>query len=142
MRGGRRRVALRVAALLVGRKPALTAGRRHLAAAIARRVTAIVGVLVAALACSAVAVWAEARVIVTREENKPATVEIRVGEEVHCVNVSGGIAHISFGDAPPVQFRVGEGSSSVKFTTAGTYRYTVHLAGVKAHAHTGTVVVK
>jgi hypothetical protein len=24
----------------------------------------------------------------------------------------------------------------------GTYRYTVHLGGVKAHAHTGTVVVK
>ena len=102
----------------------------------------VVGVFVAVLGCSAVAVWAEARVMVTREENKPATVEISVGEEVHWVNVSGGIAHISFGDNPPVQFRVGEGSSSVKFTTAGTYRYTVHLAGVKAHAHTGTVVVK
>jgi len=30
----------------------------------------------------------------------------------------------------------------VKFDRAGTYAYTVHIGGTKAHAHTGTIVVK
>ena len=34
------------------------------------------------------------------------------------------------------------GGSLVRFDKLGTFRYTVHLSGAKAHAHTGTVVVK
>jgi cobalamin biosynthesis protein CbiD len=47
--------------------------------------------------------WAEAKVTVTREENKPSSVEV---------------------------------------TEPGTYKYYVHISGVKEHAHTGCVVVK
>lgn len=88
------------------------------------------------------AAWAEAKVTVTREENKPSVVEIRAGESVWFVNGSGGLAHVSFGEKSPIQFMVGTANSSVKFTEPGTYKYFVHISGVKAHAHTGTVVVK
>ncbi|SRR6266567_5634949 len=86
--------------------------------------------------------WAGAKVTVTREESKPETVEVKAGEEVWFVNASGGTAHVSFAGSEAIAFYVGRGDSRVKFTTPGTYRYTVHLSGVKAHAHTGTIVVK
>lgn len=86
--------------------------------------------------------WAEARVLVTREESKPSTVEIQAGDEVEWLNASGGSAHMSFGNDAAIQFSVGHGDSRVKFTTPGAYRYTVHISGTKAHAHTGTVIVK
>jgi len=85
--------------------------------------------------------WAEAKVTVTREENKPSTVEIKAGESVWFVNASGGVAHVSFGDSP-IQFMVGSANSSVKFTEPGTYKYYVHISGVKGHAHTGKIEVK
>jgi plastocyanin len=87
--------------------------------------------------------WAGVTVKVTREANKPDPVEVKVGEEVAFVNATGGgHAHVSFEGNDAVQFNVGHGGSQVKFDKPGTYRYTVHLSGVKAHAHTGTVVVK
>ena len=85
--------------------------------------------------------WAEAKVTVTREENKPRTVEVKTGESVWFVNASGGVAHVSFGDLP-IQFMVGSANSRVKFTEPGTYKYFVHISGVKGHAHSGSVVVK
>jgi plastocyanin len=88
------------------------------------------------------AAWAQAKVTVTREESKPSMVEIQAGESVWFVNSSGGLAHVSFGEKSPIQFMVGAADSSVKFTEPGTYKYYVHISGVKAHAHTGTVIVK
>jgi plastocyanin len=85
--------------------------------------------------------WAEAKVTVTREANKPEKVSVKAGEEVRWVNATGGTAHISFGkDAP--QFYLGKGDNRVKFAAPGTYEYTVHVSGVKGHAHTGSVEVK
>lgn len=97
--------------------------------------------LVATLALGHGAAWAEAKVTVTREESKPSSVEIKAGEAVWFVNASGGIAHVSFGDSP-IQFMVGSADSSVKFTKPGTYKYYVHISGVKGHAHRGEVIVK
>ena len=100
--------------------------------------------MVAALGFSLAAVGsarAEAKVTVTREENKPSTVEVKAGESVWFVNASGGVAHVSFGDSR-IQFMVGSANSSVKFTEPGTYKYYVHISGVKGHAHSGNVVVK
>ena len=80
---------------------------------------------------------------VTREENKPDPVEVKAGEEVAFINATGGgHAHVSFEGNDAVQFNVGHGRSQVRFDRPGTYRYTVHISGVKAHAHTGTVIVK
>ena len=84
--------------------------------------------------------WAEGKVTVTREENEPKTLEVKVGEEVRWVNGSGGTAHIAFGEGGP-KFYLGK-EGRVKFDKPGTYDYTVHVSGTKAHAHTGTVVVK
>jgi plastocyanin len=102
--------------------------------------------LVAVLAVSGVAygtAWAGATVKVTREDNRPDPVEVKVGEEVAFINATGGgHAHVSFEGNDAVQFNVGHGGSQVKFGEPGTYRYTVHVSGVKGHAHTGTVVVK
>ena len=50
---------------------------------------------------------ADAKVVVTREENKPATVEIKAGGAVAWTNATGGTAHIAFGGNEAVQFRVG-----------------------------------
>ena len=104
------------------------------------------GVFIVFLVVSGVAngtAWAGATVKVTREENKPDPVEVKVGEEVAFINATGGgHAHVSFEGNDAVQFNVGHGGSQVRFDKPGTYRYTVHLSGVKAHAHTGTVVVK
>lgn len=36
-----------------------------------------------------------AKVNITREESKPKTVEIKVGQEVQFINNTGGIAHVS-----------------------------------------------
>jgi hypothetical protein len=41
----------------------------------------------------------------------------------------------------PLIFYIGK-EGRIKFDKPGTYDYTVHISGVKAHAHTGTVVVK
>ena len=87
--------------------------------------------------------WAGTTVKVTREENKPDPVEVKVGEEVAFINATGGgHAHLSFEGNVVVQFNVGHGGSQIKLDKPGTSRYTVHISGVKAHAHTGTVVVK
>lgn len=87
--------------------------------------------------------WAGATVKVTREESKPNLVEVKVGEEVVFINATGGgHAHVWFEGNDAVKFNVGHGGSQVKFDKPGTYRYTVHVSGIKAHAHTGTVVVK
>jgi plastocyanin len=85
---------------------------------------------------------ADAKVTVTREESKPATVEVKVGEEVRWINASGGTAHVAFGGNDAVRFYLGKDSSRVRFEKPGTYEYTVHVSGTKAHAHTGKVVVK
>jgi plastocyanin len=84
---------------------------------------------------------AETTVRVSREENKPQKVEIKVGDEVSWVNATGGTAHVEFADTG-LAFYVGGKEGKVKFEKAGTYEYTVHISGVKSHAHTGTIVVK
>ena len=87
---------------------------------------------------------AEAKVSVTREESKPKTVEVKAGEEVRFINNSGGNAHVMFAGQDGVMFYIGGkgGAGRVKFDKPGTYEYSVHITGTKAHAHTGTVVVK
>jgi len=88
--------------------------------------------------------WAEGKVTITREENKPKDVEVKVGEEVRFINLSGQTAHVWFGGNEAIRFYVpsGSGGAKVKFDKAGTYEYTVHVTAGKVHAHTGTVVVK
>jgi plastocyanin len=85
---------------------------------------------------------AQAKVTVTREENKPKDVEIKAGQEVQFINHSGGTAHVWFAGSDAVKFYVGTSASRIKFDKPGTYEYTVHVSGTKAHSHTGTVVVK
>ena len=106
-----------------------------------KRLIGTTAVIAITLGLGHAAVWAEAKVTVTREESKPSTVEVKAGEGVWFVNASGGIAHVSFGDSP-IQFMVGSANSSVKFTEPGTYKYYVHISGVKGHAHSGVVIVK
>jgi plastocyanin len=88
--------------------------------------------------------WAEGKVTITREENKPKDVEVKAGEEVRFINSSGQTAHVWFGGNEAVRFYVpsGSGGAKVKFDKAGTYEYTVHVSAGKTHSHTGTVVVK
>ena len=88
--------------------------------------------------------WAEGKVTITREENKPKDVQVKAGEEVRFINSSGQTAHVWFGGNDAVRFYVPPGSNGakVKFDKAGTYEYTVHVTGGKVHAHTGSVVVK
>jgi plastocyanin len=106
------------------------------------------GLLMAAvlvLATVAVAVEgasAQAKVMVTREENKPKNVEVKVGGEVQFINQSGGTAHVWFSGNDAVKFYVGTSASRVKFEKPGTYEYTVHVSGTKVHQHTGSVIVK
>jgi plastocyanin len=88
------------------------------------------------------AVAQTAKVRITREENKPKTVEIKVGQEVQFVNNTGGAAHVMFAGNDAMMFYVGKGESKVKFEKPGTYEYTVHVSATKGHAHTGSVVVK
>jgi len=106
-----------------------------------KRLVGMTIVLALTLALGPGTACAEAHVTVTREESKPSTVEVKVGEEVWFINGSGGMAHVSFGDSP-IQFMVGSANSSVKFSVPGTYKYYVHISGVKGHAHSGVVVVK
>ena len=86
--------------------------------------------------------WAEAKVTVTREENKPQKVEIKAGEEVRFINASGGSAHVWFAGNDAIRFYVGKAGANIKFDKPGTYEYTVHVTGGKVHSHTGSVVVK
>jgi plastocyanin len=87
--------------------------------------------------------WAQAaKVSITREESKPKAVDIKVGQEVQFINNTGGNAHVMFAGNDAMMFYVGKGESKVKFEKPGTYEYTVHVSGVKGHAHTGSVVVK
>ena len=88
--------------------------------------------------------WAEGKVTITREENKPNDVEVKAGDEVRFVNSSGQTAHVWFAGNDAVRFYVpsGSGGAKVKFDKPGTYQYTVHVTGGKTHAHTGSVVVK
>jgi plastocyanin len=86
--------------------------------------------------------WAaETKVRVSREENKPRTIEVKVGDEVSWVNGTGGTAHVEFAHTG-LAFYIGSKEGTVKFEKPGTYEYTVHIAGVKSHAHMGTIVVK
>ena len=85
---------------------------------------------------------AQAKVMVTREENKPKNVEVKAGEEVQFINQSGGTAHVWFSGNDAVKFYVGTSASRVKFEKPGTYEYTVHVSGTKVHQHTGSVIVR
>lgn len=87
------------------------------------------------------AAWAQAKVTITREESKPQKVEVKAGQEVRWVNGSGGTAHVVFAGADGIKFYLGK-EGRVTFDKPGTYDYTVHVSGVKAHAHTGSVIVK
>jgi plastocyanin len=102
----------------------------------------LVGLVMLTFAPGVERAWAEAKVTVTREENKPQTLEIRAGEEVRFINASGSIAHVWFAGNDAIRFYVGKAGSSVKFEKPGTYEYTVHVTAGKVHSHTGTVVVK
>ena len=109
-----------------------------------RRILCLILLVMLALGLAAHGLaWAGATVKVTREDNKPDPVEVKVGEEIAFINATGGgHAHVSFEGNDAVQSNVGHGGGYVRFDRPGTYRYTVHISGVKAHAHTGTVVVK
>jgi len=88
-------------------------------------------------------VWAQAaKVSITREENKPKTVEIKVGQTVQFINNTGGAAHVWFAGNDALKFYVGKEVSRIMFDKPGTYEYTVHASGTKVHSHTGSVVVK
>jgi plastocyanin len=106
-----------------------------------KRVTGLIGAGAMLVALAAGEAWAETKITVTREVSKPQKAEVRAGEEVRWVNASGGLAHISFSGADAVRFYLGK-EGRVKFDKPGTYDYTVHISGTKAHAHTGTIVVK
>jgi len=102
----------------------------------------LVGVVMLTFALSVDGAWAEAKVTVTRGENKPKTVEIKAGEEVRFINGSGSTAHVWFAGNDAIRFYVGKAGSTVKFEKPGTYEYTVHVTGSKVHSHTGSVLVK
>ncbi|HEU4367837.1 MAG TPA: hypothetical protein VFV05_06340 [Methylomirabilota bacterium] len=106
-----------------------------------KRLLGVPAVLAMTLMLDAGAAWAQAKVTVTREESKPQKVEVKVGQEVRWVNGSGGTAHVAFAGSDGISFYIGK-EGRVKFDKPGTYDYTVHVTGTKAHAHTGTVVVK
>lgn len=101
-------------------------------------------VVVVAIVLSVVGTAAAAgKVVVTREENKPATVEIKAGETVSWTSATGGTTHIVFVGNEGLQFYVGgKEGGRVRFEKPGTYEYVVHVSGVKSHSHKGTVVVK
>jgi plastocyanin len=106
-----------------------------------KRLVATTVVAAMTLALGLGAAWAAAKVTVSREANNPEKVEVKAGEEVRWVNATGGIAHVEFAGANGIKFYVGK-EGRVTFDKPGTYEYTVHITGVKGHAHTGTVVVK
>lgn len=86
--------------------------------------------------------WAQAKVNITREASKPNPVEIKAGQTVQFINHTGGIAHVMFAGNDAYMFYVGKDESRIKFEKPGTYEYTVHVSATKAHAHTGSVIVK
>ena len=104
------------------------------------RVLAAVVMLTVALGVGAA--WAIVKVTVTRDEIKPRTLEIRAGEAVEFVNVSGRTSHVWFGGNDAIRFYVGKAGSTIKFERPGRYDYTVHVQADKAQSHTGTIVVK
>jgi plastocyanin len=108
--------------------------------------TLVLGVLLAVAGTAGIDVecaFAQAaKIRITREENMPKTVEIKVGQEVQFINNTGGNAHVMFAGNDALMFYVGRGESKVKFEKPGTYEYTVHVSATKGHAHTGSVVVK
>jgi len=106
-----------------------------------QRIAAGIGAVTLALALGAGGAWAQAKITITREESKPQKIEVKAGEEVRWVNGSGGTAHIWFGGEGGPKFYLGK-EGRVKFDKPGTYDYTVHISGTKAHEHTGTVIVK
>lgn len=104
--------------------------------------SALLGVAVTLGAGAEWALAQTAKVNITREESKPKTVEIKVGQEVQFINNTGGNAHVMFAGNDAMMFYVGKGESKIKFEKPGTYEYTVHVSATKAHVHTGSVVVK
>jgi plastocyanin len=107
------------------------------------RVVSVSMMAIAMAIAMATTATADAKVVVTREDNKPATVEIKAGESVSWTSATGGAAHIAFAGSEGVQFYVGgKGGSSVRFEKPGTYEYFVHVSGVKGHVHRGKVVVR
>ena len=106
-----------------------------------KRVLGTMAVLAMTLVLGLGAAWAQAKITVSREQSTPEKVEVKVGQEVRWVNATGGTAHVMFGGADGIKFYIGK-EGRVTFDKPGTYEYTVHVSGVKAHAHTGTVVVK
>jgi plastocyanin len=76
------------------------------------------------------AAWAETKVTVSREESKPQTIEVKVGEEVRWINATGGTAHVAFAAADGFSLCIGK-EGRVKFDKPGTSEYTVHISGVK-----------
>ncbi len=106
-----------------------------------KRMVAISVVFAMTLAFGLGDAGAAAKVTVSREANKPEKVEVKAGEEVRWVNATGGTAHVEFAGANGIKLYVGK-EGRVTFDKPGTYEYTVHITGVKGHAHTGTVVVK
>jgi plastocyanin len=109
-----------------------------------RGISMLAGVVAVTFVLGTGGAWAEGKVTITREENKPKDVQVKAGEEVRFINSSGQTAHVWFGGNEAVRFYVpsGSGGAKVKFDKAGTYEYTVHVTGGKVHSHTGTVVVK
>lgn len=105
-------------------------------------VSGLAGAVMLTLVLGVGGAWAETKVTVTREENKPQTAEIKAGDEVRFINASGGTAHVWFAGNDAIRFYVGKAGSTVKFEKPGTYGYTVHVTGSKVHSHTGTIVVK
>ena len=85
---------------------------------------------------------AETTVTVIDDVNLPTKVEVRVGEYVTFLNAAGGTAHVVIGGNDAVEFSIGDRGSRMRFTTPGTYAYTVHVIGRRPHTHTGTVVVR
>src|SRR5262245_14161064 len=83
-----------------------------------------------------------AKVSITREESKPNAVEIKTGQEAQFINNTGGQAHVMFAGQDAVMFYVGKSDGRIKFQKPGIYEYSVHVTGVKAHAHTGNIIVK
>ena len=109
-----------------------------------RGIAALASTCVLTVALGFGSAWAEGKVTITREENKPKDVAIKAGESVRFVNSSGQTAHVWFAGNQAIRFYVpaGSGGSKVQFDKPGTYGYTVHVTGGKVHSHVGSVVVK
>jgi plastocyanin len=103
---------------------------------IAGTLATVLGMLIATETAAA-----GATIVVTRERNKPDTIEVAAGEEIWWINGSGGIAHVWFAGADGPRFYVGD-KGPMKLSQPGRYEYTVHVSGTKGHAHTGVVIVK